>query len=103
MAEAGICAWCGKHHERLSRAGEPATCCSKQCLQEWEKHGWGASKAQIAERRAHIAKQPRGCKTVEEFLAAGGTILKEAAQSAKYGASSPRDGVFSPLMGGRAR
>lgn len=72
------CAWCGKGHTRVGRNKQDYTaCCTKICDKKFAEHGFGASRLLIDARRAHVASQPKGCKTVEEFLAAGGTVYKE--------------------------
>lgn len=72
------CAWCGKGHTRLSRNKVDYTlCCTKICYKLYAEHGFGPSRLLIEARRAHVASQPKGCRTVEEFIAAGGRIYQE--------------------------
>ena len=72
------CAWCGKGHTRLARNRIGYTkCCNKVCDKQYAMHGHGPSRVLIDMRRAHVASQPKGCKTIEEFLAAGGVIYQE--------------------------
>jgi len=43
----------------------------------WEAAGKGPSQRQVEARLAHLDAQPRGCTTIAEFLAAGGSIYRE--------------------------
>lgn len=72
------CAWCGKGHTRLGlNKQEYTACCTKICDRLFADHGFGPSRMLIEARRRHVALQPKGCKTVEEFLAAGGKVYRE--------------------------
>lgn len=73
---APLCVWCGgritSKTNKLSR-----NCCSISCSRDWMRHGSGPNKAQVEARTAHLAAQPKGCDSVEQFLASGGTVYRE--------------------------
>lgn len=76
MSGTGICAWCeGPNHP--DRDSHIRLCCSIKCARDWMHHGASVSRRQVEERRAHIASQPKGCATIEAWLAAGGKIYRE--------------------------
>lgn len=70
-----LCEWCGepfKHNPSCT-----AACCSDHCSHELKLHAY-ASKAKVEARRARLAEpKPKGCATIEEWLAAGGTVYRE--------------------------
>lgn len=66
------CAWCGG---KLRGGYETRSCCSTDCTRLWTRHGF-ASKKQVEQRR-HRPPGPKGCTSVEQWLAAGGTIYRE--------------------------
>lgn len=66
------CKWCGK---AMHKTYDGNTCSAKH-HRLWVSSGYNSQ--EIVEQRAtHVARQPKGCATVEEFLAAGGTIYRE--------------------------
>jgi hypothetical protein len=72
-SDPGTCAWCGgpvgnKRHSN----------CSPVCREQWRQHGHGPSQRQIERRMAHIDASPRGCETIEQWIAAGGSIYRES-------------------------
>ena len=55
------------------------TCCSSMCLSEWLAAGKGPSLVEVTARPAHVTEMPKGCRTMGEYLAAGGVIYVELA------------------------
>jgi len=71
------CDWC--ESEFLIRDGNfGQSCCSVKCSREYVAHGNAPTRRQVQERIEHIAKQPKGAKTIAEFLSMGGRIYREA-------------------------
>lgn len=97
------CAWCAKPYSRRCHGGgaEPSTCCSRACGQAYAAHGRSPSKADIAARIAHAARQPKGATSVADFLARGGVIWREDAKPRPVPLRP--DSFMGQLMGGRAR
>ena len=50
--------------------------CSRRCVRAHRDAGFAGNKREIAERRAALKNQvaPKGCATIDEWLARGGTI-----------------------------
>jgi len=73
-----VCAWCGAPLRQRHRV----VCDNGYCGDEWERHGRGPSAAIVEHRRAHVERQPRGCATMEQFIAAGGVVYRGEAELA---------------------
>lgn len=69
------CLWCEKPLPLKATAW--ASYCSNNCAKTHGRHGFGANRRLIEQRVAHIAQQPKGCATVDEFIAAGGSVYTE--------------------------
>jgi len=73
MLDPSTCRWCGS----AALKTRSRVFCSHQCHAEWEAAGRGPSLKQRIARLEHAERQPMGCTSVEEFLAAGGKIYRE--------------------------
>lgn len=72
-----VCKWCEGPVGKKPHSKNVTDCCSVRCAMEWAAVLWSGSRRQIHERMAHIEHQPKGCATVEEFLARGGQVYRE--------------------------
>lgn len=70
------CQWCEK---LFTRTKDRASYCSKTCADAARSYGPLVTRRQVEARRKHVESQPRGCPTVEAFIAAGGSIYREPA------------------------
>lgn len=67
------CSWCG---DDLVNAQN--SCCSHECAKAYIASGCGPTKAEVERRLQRLNEpRPKGCTSVEEWLAAGGAIYRE--------------------------
>jgi hypothetical protein len=78
MTPSVLCAWCEKPHSKRSAFTHGmALCCSPKCAKARMFFGKHLTLAKYEARMAHLKEQPKGCATIEEWLAAGGIIYRE--------------------------
>jgi hypothetical protein len=71
---AAVCQWC---EAPLLHNRDQSSCCSRRHFRLWASHGYTVTEKQAEARKAHLAQQPRGCASVEDFIRAGGQIYVE--------------------------
>ena len=94
-----LCPWCECVITKRGMDGEINSYCSADHARHYAQHR--ASKRVIDARRAHLARQPKGCMTLDEFFASGGAIYHEPPVAAPISAAVCERG--SALLGGRVR
>ncbi len=67
------CQWCG---EKFHRSHDRRSFCSKSCGKHYSRHGCKSRAEVEAVDLKNRPPQPKGCATVEEFLAAGGYVFR---------------------------
>lgn len=92
------CAWCETEHRTRT---ESSSYCSTRCARRHAAVNYARNKRQEQEMLAR-PPGPKGCATVEEWLAAGGVIWRQELVPALAGATPvrPKAGDWS---GGRVR
>ncbi len=73
------CAWCITPLRNIAQKAQrdARSYCSHGCATAHFRNGYIGTKALVEARRARAGKGPKGCRTIEEWLARGGTIYRE--------------------------